>query len=232
MDLIARAVEDALAGRPHPVGLERDDGLIVELPAAAFLDASAGPHEEALLAHARGEVLDAGCGAGRLALPLQAAGLHVVGLDLSPGLCDVCRRRGLREVREGDVWRDLGGPWDTILLGNNNLGIGGDVTGAGRLVAHLAAALRPGGAILATSLDVTMTTEPQHLAYHARNRRAGRDVGAVRLRVLYRAVRGPWFDWVHVAPAELAELAAGAGLTAALGPLQPSGNYGAVLRRP
>jgi SAM-dependent methyltransferase len=230
MALLGRAVADALAGRPAEVALQRDDGFLVEQPVAAFIDASAGPHEEALLTRARGAVLDAGCGAGRLASRLAAAGLAVTGIDVSPALVAAARSRGLAAARVGDVLGDLGGPWDAILLGGNNVGIGGSLAGAGRLLAHLAAALRPGGAILLTSLDATRTTEPVHLAYLARNRAAGRDAGAVRLRVVYRGERGPWFEWLHVAPEELAAIAAAAGLATEIVAPQPDGAYAAVLQ--
>jgi SAM-dependent methyltransferase len=230
MDLLARAVEDALGGRAFPIDLQRDDGFIAELWPSAFID-DRFPGEDALLARARGRILDAGCGAGRLALPLQQAGHTVTGLEISPGLCAVSRQRGLRDVRRGDVWGKLDGPWDTIVLAGNNIGIAGSLAGAGRLLAHLAAALGPGGVVLLTSLDVTATTERVHLDYHARNRRAGRDVGAVRLRVVYRGARGPWFDWLHVAPAEVEPLATAAGLTTEIVAALPTGNYAAALTR-
>ena len=47
----------------------------------------------------RGRVLDVGCGAGRVCLHLQERGLDVVGIDISPGAVEVCRRRGVRDVR-------------------------------------------------------------------------------------------------------------------------------------
>lgn len=40
-----------------------------------------------------GRVLDAGCGTGRLTLPLLRAGLAVDGVDITPGMLDVCRRK-------------------------------------------------------------------------------------------------------------------------------------------
>ena len=232
MELLGRAVGDFLSSHRQPLGLERDDGLLVEVPPACFIDESSGPHEEELLKRARGDVLDAGCGTGRLALRLQAAGLRVVGIDIAPALVAIARARGLREAHVASVWDDLGGPWDTVLLGGNNIGLAGSLSGAARLLRHLGGALRPQGVILVTSLDVAATTEPVHLAYHQANLRAGRDRGAVRMRVAYGDERGPWFDWLHVAPAELAQAAAGAGLAVEVISQIAGGGYGAVVRGP
>jgi SAM-dependent methyltransferase len=45
---------------------------------------------------AGGPVLELGCGTGRVLIPTARAGIDIVGLDLSPHMLDVCRRR-LRE---------------------------------------------------------------------------------------------------------------------------------------
>src|SRR5215467_1386169 len=44
-----------------------------------------------------GPVLEVGCGTGRVLIPTARAGIHIVGLDLSPGMLDICRKRLLEE---------------------------------------------------------------------------------------------------------------------------------------
>jgi SAM-dependent methyltransferase len=44
-----------------------------------------------------GPVLEAGCGTGRILIPTARAGVHIVGLDLSPHMLQVCRTRLLDE---------------------------------------------------------------------------------------------------------------------------------------
>lgn len=45
-----------------------------------------------LASAALGPVLEVGCGTGRVLIPCARAGATMVGLDLSPGMLDVCRR--------------------------------------------------------------------------------------------------------------------------------------------
>src|SRR5215471_14342450 len=44
-----------------------------------------------------GPVLEVGCGTGRVLLPTARAGIDIVGLDLSSGMLDICRKRLLEE---------------------------------------------------------------------------------------------------------------------------------------
>jgi SAM-dependent methyltransferase len=74
----------------------------------------------------QGPVLDLGAGAGRAALYPQQRGLSVTAVDASPGAAEVCRRRGVPDVRLGDV----NDPpedrrWAAVLLLCGNLGLGG-----------------------------------------------------------------------------------------------------------
>ena len=57
-----------------------------------------------------GPVLELGCGTGRVALPLLAAGLHVTGIDISPALLELARTKiseqgatGHAKLVEGDM---------------------------------------------------------------------------------------------------------------------------------
>jgi len=59
---------------------------------------------------ARGPVVELGVGTGRIAVPVAAAGVPVIGVDSSAGMLEVCRRRGeaagverLLDLRLGDL---------------------------------------------------------------------------------------------------------------------------------
>jgi hypothetical protein len=85
----------------------------------------------------QGPVLDLGAGAGRASLYLQERGLRVTAVE-------VCRRRGVADVRLGDLNdppADL--PWAGVLPLCGNLGLGGSWEGNRRLLARLAELAAP-----------------------------------------------------------------------------------------
>jgi SAM-dependent methyltransferase len=109
--------------------LEVDDGRA--MPAMAppeFFKAPSEwfPWEVDILEDLEGPVLDLGCGAGRHALYLQTQSLAVTGVDVSPGAVDVCRRRGVRDVRLADLRTPPDDErWGSVLLMCGNLGLAG-----------------------------------------------------------------------------------------------------------
>jgi SAM-dependent methyltransferase len=206
-----------LEGRPAVEIIERDDG---------FVDASCSgsrgylapfrrwpAHHRQAMRFVRGRVLDVGCGAGRVCLHLQQRGHDVVGVDISPGAVDVCRRRGVRDVRlcSIDDVDDSLGAFDTIVMLGNNFGLFASKAKARRLLRRFHALTTESGRIVAETRDVYRTDDPAHLAYHERNRRRGRMAGQVRLRVRHRELVTPWFDYLMVSPDELEQLLAGTG---------------------
>ena len=67
--------------------------------------------EEALQAAAR-PVVELGVGTGRIAIPVAMAGVHVIGVDASAGMLEVCARRAAEagvgdrlDLRQGDLRR-------------------------------------------------------------------------------------------------------------------------------
>jgi SAM-dependent methyltransferase len=194
-----------------PEIVERDDGFI----ATSMLNYFAPVRhwaavERRALRWVRGRVLDVGVGAGRVALELQERGREVVGIDVSPGAVEVARRRGVRDVRLlalEDVDGSLG-RFDTLVMFGNNFGLFGSPAKARRLLPRL----RPFvSRIVAASNAPRASDDPAHLAYQERNRRRGRMSGQLRLRVRYRNLIGPWFEYLIVSPEEMAEIVEGTG---------------------
>jgi SAM-dependent methyltransferase len=208
-----------LAGEEADEIVERDDGFIAigSLgPKGYFAPRRAWPSvERRAMRYVRGRVLDVGCGGGRACLEAQAKGLDVVGIDISPGAVEACRRRGVRDVRLlgiDDVDESLGS-FDTIVMFGNNFGLFATPAKAKRLLRRFAALTRPDGRIVATSRDTYATDDPVHLAYHERNRRRGRLPGQLRLRVRFRDRVGTWFDYLIVSKEEMVDLIGGTGWT-------------------
>jgi SAM-dependent methyltransferase len=211
-DAFGAMLIDALEGRSSGQEIvERDDGFIgistfdYLAPVRRWMAV-----ERRALRYARGRVLDVGCGAGRAALELQARGRDVVAIDPSPGAVDVSRRRGVRDVRRirlEDVSESLG-HFDTVLMYGNNFGLFASRSKARRLLK----VLRPlADRIVAGSNDLYRTDEPTHLAYQERNRRRGRMAGQIRIRVRYKDLIGPWFEYLFVSPDEMVDLIDGTG---------------------
>jgi len=229
-DAFGRALSDMQAGRPGVIVVERDDGL-VEADFGEYLSGWRDGDTWALQ-RAPGRVLDLGAGAGRASLALQERGQDVVALDVSPGAIEVCRRRGVQQVFLGSV-AELAAtgpaPFDSVLMLGNNLGLLGSPHHAPEVLAALGTVLRPGGVIVGACIDPYQTDNPVHLAYHQRNRRAGRMPGQVTIRVRYQRLATAWFDLLWMSLSELDQIAAPAGwrVTTAF----PGAEYRAVLTR-
>ena len=184
-DVFGELLRDALAvatgigprplvgGRlPRPVieVIERDDGLINGAPAAHYLDAPEDwqPYDHRAVDRVRGDVLDIGVGAGRIALLLQERDVPVTGLDVSPGALAVARKRGVRDLVRATVDEhaaDGRRRYDTFLLLGNNLGLVEGRERAPAFLAALAALARPGAEIIAHGTDPYGTTDPVHTGY-------------------------------------------------------------------
>lgn len=197
--------------------VERDDGLIMASrfgPELYFAPYRKWPsRQRRAMRLARGRVLDVGAGAGRVALKVQEKGQHVVAIDASPGAVEVCHRRGVRDarvMRVEDVDESLG-VFDTVVMFGNNLGLLGSKARAPRLLRRLAAITSERGRILGECSDPYATEDPEHLAYHERNRRRGRMGGQLRIRIRYRKLATPWFDYLFLSEDELGGLLNGTG---------------------
>ncbi|MCH0571844.1 class I SAM-dependent methyltransferase [Streptomyces sp. MUM 136J] len=100
-----------------------------------------------VLRRCTGPVLDVGCGPGRLVAALAVRGVAALGVDVSPAAVARTRRHGGAALRRSVFERlPREGSWDTVLLMDGNLGIGGDPVA---LLVRLRGLVRPGGRLLA-----------------------------------------------------------------------------------
>ncbi|SDT23835.1 DUF2064 domain-containing protein [Microlunatus soli] len=92
-----------------------------------------------VVARSQPPVIDLGCGPGRMVTALVQHGRAALGVDLSGAAVASSQRNGGPALR-----RDLSGPlpgegrWETVLLMDSNIGIGGDVDALLRRCARLA----------------------------------------------------------------------------------------------
>jgi SAM-dependent methyltransferase len=185
--------EGALLGNPegagslHAVG---EDGSRRRLPIGRWLG-TPDAVEETVLARAVGPVLDVGCGAGRHVVALGARGVRAVGIEISGVAVAIARERGA-EVIEGSIFTAVTTTaWETALLLDGNIGIGGDAT---CLLRRAASLLAPRGRVL-------VELEPPTGA-----------PGRRRVRLEGKGGVSHWMPWDFVGVGEVDAVAAGAGL--------------------
>ena len=164
------------------VEVETASGWRAPLPVETW---SAGPTRAdlTLVDRCLGVTLDIGCGPGRFVAELAARGVPALGIDITPAAVFSARARGAAAL-ERDVFGPLPGTgrWQTALLADGNIGIGGDPV---RLLSRVANLLDPcGRALIELSGPGT-----------------GRGTFAVRLRSGKAYER--WFRWAEVGGADL-----------------------------
>ncbi|MEV6673371.1 class I SAM-dependent methyltransferase [Streptomyces sp. NPDC051162] len=136
-----------------PLFLRRADGWLLPLEVERWC-ADADPADMTVLDRCEGEVIDIGCGPGRLVTALAALGRPALGVDVSPAAVARTRRTGGTALCRS-VFNPLPGEgrWGTALLVDGNIGIGGDPRA---LLARVAAITAPRGLLLveAATADV------------------------------------------------------------------------------
>jgi SAM-dependent methyltransferase len=215
-DAYGQAMLDHLQGREAWEIVERDDGffMIGAGPDLYFapLEKWRQPEQEAM-SYVRGRVLDIGCGAGRVALHLQGLGHEVVGIDNSPSAVETCLLRGVADARvmSIDEVDSSIGTFDTVVMLGGNLGLLGSPEKGRDILTKLADITSDDALILGASRDRTGSTDPDIVDYFSKNLERGRLSGQGRIRIRYRKLVTPWFDFLRMTVEELRGLLVGTG---------------------
>jgi SAM-dependent methyltransferase len=194
--------------------IERDDGLVdADFSMASYFADKWSAVEREAFRQLRGRILDVGAGAGRVSLYLQKRGHDVVAIDNSPLAVRVCKKRGVTNARVMPFSMIDGrlGALDGLVMWGNNLGLFGTAKRARWMLRRLKRLTSPGAKIVAQTVDIYQTKAPEHLWYHRFNRRRGRMAGELRIRVRYKKLITPWFDYMMVSPKELQDVVHGTG---------------------
>ncbi|WP_405782952.1 class I SAM-dependent methyltransferase [Streptomyces sp. NBC_00859] len=200
---------DALRTGRGPLFLRRADGWMLPLDVERWC-AVADRADMSVLARCEGTVLDIGCGPGRLVAALSELGHRALGVDVSRAAVARTERAGAPALCRSVFDRLPGeGRWDTALLIDGNIGIGGDPRA---LLARAAQLTAPCGLLLAEADPVDVDE-------------------SVRVRVDDgRGGAGADFPWARVGVRALLAHARAAGWAAA-GQWQEQGRSFVGLRR-
>ena len=170
-----------------------EDGIVVPLALERYVG-PADETDEQILRTVRGPVLDVGCGPGRHLHALARRGVFALGVDLSPVAVDLARGRGGHAI-VGSIFDELpgAGTWQSALLLDGNIGIGG---APARLLERVRTLLADRGELL-VELDPpgTPTTETR-----------------ARLETPNRT--SDWFPWARVGAADIDSPARSSGFAA------------------
>ncbi|MEU7015231.1 class I SAM-dependent methyltransferase [Streptomyces sp. 2RAF24] len=173
-----------------PLFLRRHDGWLLPLEIERWCGAP-DRGDRSVLDRCRGTVLDIGCGPGRLVAALAAEGRRALGIDICPeAVARTLRLGGAALCRSVFEPLPAEGRWDTALLIDGNIGIGGDPAA---LLRRLRQVVSPAGRLLVecAPVDIDECCEVRV------------DDG--------RGGRGTPFPWARVGVRALAGYADGAG---------------------
>jgi SAM-dependent methyltransferase len=166
--------------------------------------------DRVVLGHCTGATLDIGCGPGRMSQHLARQGGCVLGIDLVPEAVALTRERGSSALVR-DVYEHLPGEgrWDTALLADGNIGIGGDPV---RLLGRVYDLLAPNGRVV---VDLAAP---------------GAGIQTVMLTLECAGTRSAPFAWSFVGPESVRQVALAAGMYVA-GLHEYDGRWFAVLEK-
>ena len=142
--MIGTLFEEALASGLD-VEVETTSGWREPLPIGSWT-ARPTRADLTLITRCLGVTLDIGCGPGRFVAELARRGVPALGIDITAAAVASTRARGGLAL-ERDVFGPLpgAGRWETVLLADGNIGIGGDPV---RLLSRAADLLGPRGRAL------------------------------------------------------------------------------------
>lgn len=185
------------------------------------------PLEQRALCLARGRTLDVGAGAGCHTLALQERGLDVTAIDISPLAVKTMKSRGVEKAIERNFFDlDATGPFDTIIMLMNGIGIAGTLSKLPLLFDQLDKLMATGGQLLCDSTDLSYLfdsdDEKPHNQYY----------GELSYTMQYRHTMGRPFNWLYIDFDTLSTVARQQGFKAELIAKGPHFDYLARIVRP
>ncbi|MFA4937513.1 MAG: class I SAM-dependent methyltransferase [Patescibacteria group bacterium] len=206
-DATGQAIWAAFNGKYGFEVVERDDGFVVGGTTSQYFSEFKDwlTHEKKAIKHAKGSVLDIGCGVGKHAIYLQNKKFDVTAIDVSPLAIKVCKKRGLKKSQVLSVVGvgNLKTKFDTVLLLGNNWGVLQNFKKAQKVLKDLHKITSANAIIIAESSDPTKQLDAEQVAYQKQNLKKGRMPGQRRIRIRFRNYCSDWFDYLGVSKTEM-----------------------------
>jgi len=142
----ARALRDGDSSTLYLQKVGADGSATLAAMDFARWSAAADSVDFTLLSAVTGPLLDIGCGPGRMVRAAMDLGMVALGIDISPAAVKYASENGLNVI-EGSIFDALPreGHWQTALLVDGNIGIGGD---PGALLERCRRLLAPAGEVV------------------------------------------------------------------------------------
>lgn len=135
--------------------------------------------EKRLISRAYGNILDIGCATGYYIPELMKKG-KVLGIDISKNNISIARNKDLKNCKVGDIFKfKTEEKFDTIILMENNLGIGENVKGVINLIKIIKKILKKNGQILTIARKIE-----------------DKDFVIVRMFPVWQNQKGKGFYWI------------------------------------
>lgn len=148
----ALAPYESSLGSAGSLRMVADDGSSIMLEIERYLD-DCDAADDAVVERCVGPVLDIGCGPGRIVAALTRRGVPALGVDIAAAAVRLARQRGAAALRRDIFTRMPGeGRWQTAVVLDGNIGIGGNVDRLLRRMGELVAA--DGRVLIETASDV------------------------------------------------------------------------------
>jgi len=207
MQPLALALADHVRlGHSVAVDFRRDDGVWYEQSTEQYFEVPDWlvDIEQIILDAVRAPVLDVGAASGRHALLLQDRGLPVTAIDSCAACVELMRQRGVRDVRELDVFELSAGQWHSVIFMMETIGLAGTLDRLTELLRMLQTHVTENGQIL---LDARpLQTEGSDGNYQ----------GELELQMRYGEFTGEIFRWLYLDYSTLAEIATDSGWSATM----------------
>lgn len=154
------------------------------------------PLEQKALQFANGKILDVGSCAGSHSLYLQQKNKEVKAIDVSEGVIEVCRLRGVENAEVQDFFNLKDEKFDTILMLMNGSGIVGKLKNLTHFFKHAKTLLKPDGKILIDSSDLRYLFEEDEDGGIWVN--PNQYYGELSYSISYKDKTSTPFDWLYI----------------------------------